>query len=407
MAYHRFSDPIYPMFDTKTSRLAQPALLPDYDRPFGLPAFRSIADALAAYQGDDAIYVLYPHRIEAAAHEFLGGFPGKTLYAVKANPHPAVLKTLWASGMRAFDVASIREIDLVAEACPDAEQYLMHPVKSRRTIRHAYANGVRHFAFDCAAELGKILVETKDAQDLHLHLRLALPKGGSASMPLDGKYGATFDESIELLRAARPVAAKLGVCFHVGSQCMDPADFIRALSYVHGVLETADIPIDSLDCGGGFPVAYPGLTPPPMQKYFERIRKGIEIFGFDDLEIIGEPGRALCGEGGSTLTRVELRKGTDLYLNEGSYGSLFDAAQCAWKYPVQLHRREAASTDMQAFRFFGPTCDSLDVMAGPFDLPADMREGDWIEICHLGAYGQAMATDFNGFQSETTVAILG
>jgi len=394
------------MFNTHSSRLAQSALLPDFNRPFGLPAFHSIEDALAAYQGDDAVYVLYPQRIEAAAKTFLTSFPGKTLYAVKANPHPAVLKTLWSSGVRGFDVASIREIDLVAEACPDAEQYLMHPVKSRRTIQHAYAMGVRHFAFDCASELGKILVETQDAQDLHLHLRLSLPAGGSASMPLEGKYGAGYHEALELLKAARPVAAKLGVCFHVGSQCMDPTDYIRALSYVHGLLEMAGVRIDSLDCGGGFPVAYPGLTPPSMQDYFGRIKKGIEIFGFGDLEIIGEPGRALCGEGGSTLARVELRKGSDLYLNEGSYGSLFDAAQCAWKYPVKLHREGETEAETEAFRFFGPTCDSLDVMSGPFVLPKDTREGDWIEICHLGAYGQAMATDFNGFQSETTVAIL-
>lgn len=395
------------MFNPAPSRLAQPAILPDYDRPFGLPAFNSVEDAIRSYDGDDAIYVLYPKRIEAAARTFLNGFPGTSIYAVKANPHPAVLKTLWASGMRGFDVASIREIDQVLTACPDAELYLMHPVKSRRTIRHAYEAGVRHFAFDCAAELGKILIETNDADDLHLHLRLALPSGGSASMPLEGKYGATYLDAVDLLRAARPVAAKLGVCFHVGSQCMDPADYIRALSYVHGLLETANIQINSLDCGGGFPVAYPGLTPPPMQAYFERIQKGLKMFGFEGLDIIGEPGRALCGEGGSTLARVELRKGQDLYLNEGSYGSLFDAAQCGWKYPVNLRRAGEVSSDVESFRFFGPTCDSLDTMAGPFQLPADTREGDWIEICHLGAYGQALATNFNGFQSETTVAILG
>lgn len=395
------------MFHSNISRLAQPTTLPDFDRPFGLPAFNTVKDAIDSYDGDDAIYVLYPQRIEAAANLFVDRFPGKVLFAVKANPHPAVLKILWASGIRGFDVASIREIDLVRATCPDAELFLMHPVKSRRTIRHAYEQGVRHFAFDCAAELGKILVETNDAPDLHLHLRLALPKGGSASMPLEGKFGARYNDAVDLLRAARPVSHKLGVCFHVGSQCMDPADYIKALSYVHGLLETADIRIDSLDCGGGFPVAYPGMTPRPMQDYFARIEKGLNIFGFADLEIIGEPGRALCGEGGSTLARVELRKGKDLYLNDGSYGSLFDAAQCAWKYPVKLHREGAAAQDTAGFRFFGPTCDSMDVMAGPFDLPSDTKEGDWIEICHLGAYGQTLATDFNGFQSDTTVAILG
>jgi len=395
------------MFNSNTSRLAQPAILPDTDRPSGLPVFNEVADALDAYTGDDAIYLLYPKVIAAAAKTFLDGFPGKTLYAVKANPHPAVLKILWAAGIRCFDVASIREIDLVAAACPDAELYLMHPIKSRQTIRHAYARGVRNFAFDCAAELSKIIAETESATDLHLHLRLRLPEGGSATMPLDGKFGASYAEALTLLPLARPAANRLGIAFHVGSQCMDPTDFSRTLAWTHGLLNEAGVSVDSIDCGGGFPIAYPGLTPPDMERYFAEIREAKTKFGFETLELIGEPGRALCGEGGSTLARVELRKGQDLYLNEGSYGSLFDAAQCAWKYPVKLHRNHNASINVQPFRFFGPTCDSLDAMAGPFELPTDVREGDWIEICHLGAYGQALATGFNGFQSDTTVAILG
>lgn len=395
------------MFKPQPTNLAQPALLPDHDRTSGLPVFQSITDAINAYQGDDAIYVLHPKVIAKTAHAFAHGFPGKTLYAVKANPHPAVLKILWASGIRAFDVASIREIDLVKTTCSDAELYLMNPVKSRQTIRHAYQAGVRHFAFDCAAELGKILTETNEADDLHLHLRLQLPSGGSASMPLEGKYGTNFEDAGSLLEAARQVAEKLGICFHVGSQCMDPGDYTRALAYARRVINASNIEIDSLDCGGGFPVAYPGMAPAPLQTYFSKISDGIEAYGFGELEILGEPGRVLCGEGGSTLARVELRKGDDLYLNEGSYGSLFDAANCAWKYPVKLHSDHSTDCKTKGFRFFGPTCDSLDTMAGPFDLPADTAEGDWIEICHLGAYGQALATSFNGFRSETTIAILG
>ncbi len=397
------------MFSASYAHLAQPALLPDGARPFGLPAFRTLADVLHTYTGDTAIYVIYPRRIETAARTFLDCFDGKTLYAVKANPHPAVIKTLYASGVRAFDVASIREIDLVLSICPDAELYLMNPVKSRRTIQHAYAAGIRHFAFDCETELNKILHDTGHARDLHLHLRLALPKMESANMPLDGKYGADFQMACQLLKQARQRAYKLGVSFHVGSQCMDPADYVKALAYVHGLLQIADTSIDSLDCGGGFPVRYPGMTPPPLEAYLARIRKALSIYGFDPLECLIEPGRALCGEAGSTLARVDLRKGQDLYLNEGAYGSLFDAAQCAWKYPVRHHRigedgqRQA---DHVGYRFFGPTCDSLDQMPGPFMLPADVKEDDWIEICHLGAYGQALASDFNGFQSRTTVAVL-
>ena len=119
-------------------------------------------------------------------------------------------------------------------------------------------------------------------------------------------------------------------------------------------------------------------------------------------------GRLLVAEGGSTLTRVELRRDSDLYLNEGSYGSLFDAAMFDWAFPVRLHRMSDKTTSdrTQAYRFFGPTCDSLDTMNGPFTLPACIEEGDWIEVEHLGAYGQTLATRFNGFASDVVIAVV-
>lgn len=394
------------MFKSGYAPLARPAILPDTSNRSGLPAFASVGDVLRAYEGDDAIFVLYPKKIAAAARTFLNGFPGKVLYAVKANPHPAVLKTLWTSGVRHFDVASTREVDLVQSVVPGATLFFMHPIKSRSAIRHAYSVGVRDFSFDSADELQKMVEETGYAPDLNLHLRVALPKGGAA-MPLSGKFGADFETAIELLQAARPRAAKLGVTFHVGSQCLDMEDYNRALEYVRAIVDDAGVSLESIDCGGGFPVPYPGMSPKPMGEYFAVIRDALERHGFSGLQVLGEPGRALCAAGGSTLTRVEARKGSDLYLNDGSYGSLFDAAQCAWKFPVKLHRAaprpDAATED---FRFFGPTCDSLDVMEGPFGLPGDVQEGDWIEICHLGAYGQALASRFNGFYSETTVAVM-
>ncbi|MEL6830433.1 MAG: type III PLP-dependent enzyme, partial [Pseudomonadota bacterium] len=249
------------MFNTSVSRLAQPGLLPDYDRPTGLPVFESVAEMLAAYDGDDAIYVLYPKMIAEAAETYLEGFPGEVLYAVKANPHPAVLKILWSAGLRHFDVASIREIDLVRTIAHDAKLYLMHPVKSRRTIRHAYAEDVRDMAFDTLDELNKILEETDHAHDLNLHVRLSVPSTGAA-MPLAGKFGTTFDEAVDCLQAARPYAAKLGVTFHVGSQCMDIADYENAIAYVRTLVDAAGVNIESVDCGGGFAIAYPGMTPP-------------------------------------------------------------------------------------------------------------------------------------------------
>ena len=380
-------------------------------QPYGLPTYNNASDAIAAYKGDDQIYALYPRKIEAAARLFVGGFPGHVLYAVKSNPHPSLLQVLWSEGVTRFDVASIREIDSVKSLLPGAELFLMHPIKSRRTIAHAYGAGVRSMSFDHEDELQKIIDCTTGANDLHLHLRLALPKVSKqlgAVMPLGGKFGANFEEAVALLKLARPKAQKLGLCFHVGSQCLNIENYRSALAYARKVADAADVKLDSIDVGGGFPVAYPDMDIAPMQSYFDVIAESLSENGFDGLEIFGEPGRALCAEGGATFVRVELRKGDDLYLNDGTYGSLFDAGQFSWKFPVRLHRSRppAPCANTIGFRFFGPTCDSADTMNGPFHLPADTCEGDWIEVQNLGAYGQTLATQFNGFYSDHTVAIL-
>jgi ornithine decarboxylase len=374
-----------------------------------LPHFASVPDAITAYEmahGDDHINVIFPQRISAAAFAFVQGLPGQPLYAVKSNPHPAVLQAAWDGGIRGFDVASIREIKLVRNLFPYAQIFLMHPVKSRQTIRFAYAQGVRDFSFDHIDELQKLIDETGEATDLKLHLRIAVPKS-KAALPLAGKFGAAFEEAVTLLRQARPFAAKLGLCFHVGSQCLEVEAYDRAICYARTLVNTAAIKIDTLDIGGGFPVAYPDMETRPWSEYFTAIRKSLSDNDFETLEIFGEPGRAICAEGGATLARVELRKGTDLYLNDGTYGTLFDAGHFAWKYPVKLHRNRppAPVANTVGFRFFGPTCDSADTMNGPFNLPADTVEGDWVEIGNLGAYGQTLATQFNGFHSDYTVIV--
>lgn len=393
------------------THFAAAAPLPTALQPYGLPTYNTAADAIADYHGDDQIYVLYPRKIEAAARLFVTRFPGKVLYAVKSNPHPSLLQILWAEGVRRYDVASIREIDLVRNLLPQAALYLMHPIKSRQTIARAYASGVRNMAFDHVDELQKIIDCTQEARDLHLHLRLSLPKVSKqlgAVMPLGGKFGADIDAAVALLKSARPRVAKLGLCFHVGSQCLNIENYKGAITYARRVANAAGVRIDSVDVGGGFPVAYPDMPVAPMQDYFDVIAQSLSDNGFDDVEILGEPGRALCAQGGATLVRVELRKGHDLYLNDGTYGSLFDAGQFSWKFTTRLHRSRPPSpcANMIGFRFFGPTCDSADTMNGPFQLPADTCEGDWIEVQNLGAYGQTMATKFNGFHSDYTVAIL-
>ena len=384
----------------------RPTALADF-KLYDLPTYRHVGDALNDYQGDDHIYALYPRVIAQAAQLFLNQFPGDVLYAVKANAHPAVLQTLWDAGLRRFDVASLRELELVHGLFDDAKQYVMHPVKSRRLIARAYALGVRDFVVDCEDELIKILDETNHAPDLALHVRLHI-ENSSADMPLDSKFGVLQKDAPTLLKKARAAAAQLGVCFHVGSQCRAPQDYRAAIAKTAQLIKVADVRLDSIDVGGGFPVAYPGREVPPMQAFFDEIGAAISENGFGNCAVLGEPGRALVAQGGSSLVRVELRKGNDLYINDGTYGSLFDAGQCGWKYPVRRlsNSQGLDEAHTEEFRFFGPSCDSLDAMAGPFLLPADMREGDWIEVQHLGAYGQALATRFNGFASDHTVIVL-
>jgi len=377
-------------------------------RKFGLTMYPDAAAAIsAAGISDSPVCILYFDAITAACERYLVGFPGTLIYAVKANPHPAVLAAVWAAGVRNFDVASLSEAQFISDSFPGARLHFMHPVKSPNAIAESYRLGIRDFAFDSQDELDKILAATARAADLNLHLRMSL-SDDTAAYDLSGKFGAGLEAGAELLRLARPLAAHLGVTFHVGSQSMDPMAYDRAIGRLRQLVGAASVTIDVIDVGGGFPIDYPGLQPLPPEAYFRAIREALQRTGLDGCEIYGEPGRALVAAGGSTLARVELRRGNDLYLNDGVYGTLFDAGLSGWRYPVRMIRPTSpAITEFQAFRLFGPTCDSLDKMEGPFPLPADIAAGSWIEIGALGAYGQALASRFNGFTADITVGVAG
>jgi len=355
---------------------------------------------------EDPVAVVRPQQVAVAAKYFLEKFPGEVFYAVKANPAPWALDALWAAGVRAFDVASDAEVRLVAERFPEAKLAFMHPVKSRGAIRRAYSQyGVRTFSLDTMAELDKIVEETGGADDLNLVVRIAVPSD-YAEHKLDKKFGAEGVEAIALLRAVRGVAAELGVAFHVGSQCMHPAAYGVAMRVAGDLIRQAGVTVDIVDVGGGFPSIYAENAPPPLDAYMAEIKAAFEDMPvLENADLWCEPGRALVAEGGSHLVKVELRKGDALYINDGSYGALFDAAHVGVKFPVRLVRDGDASGKLKAFELYGPTCDSLDHMKGPFLLPADVREGDYIEIGMTGAYGAALATGFNGFgQAETVEA---
>ncbi|WP_308911741.1 type III PLP-dependent enzyme [Pseudokordiimonas caeni] len=372
----------------------------------GAPLYHSVAEIIGDVADDDSVHVIRPNVIAERARAFVAGSPGEVLFAVKANPHPAVLQTIWEAGVRGFDVASMGEIELVYSLFPTARMCFMHPIKSRQSIRRAYALGVRDFAFDHIDELTKIVEETGGAKDLGLLLRLS-PRSSGAAYALAGKFGATVMESQLLLEKARPLAARLGLTFHVGSQCMIPEDYASAIAIAAELIRVTGVKVDMLDVGGGYPVTYPGMTPPPLQDYFDAIEAAVKKEGLTHLSLALEPGRALVADGGATLARIEMRRDQMLYLNDGVYGSLFDAGTPRWRFSTRLWRDgKLVEGDEEAFGFFGPTCDSIDRMEGPFMLPADAQEGDWVEVIGLGAYGLTMTTQFNGFHQGPIVALI-
>jgi len=382
-----------------------------HHRPLGLatPTGARRAADIAKTRPVQPVTLLRPHAAHRAARFFIEKFPGRSLYAVKANPSPELLKILWDAGITHYDVASMGEVRLVHETLPDAVLCFMHPVKAEEAIAEAYfAHGVKTFSLDTIEELEKIVRATSTdgvaAADLNLLVRLQV-SSKHAKYSLASKFGADPTELKALLMAARQSSDALGICFHVGSQAMSPAAYADAMERVRDAIIEAAVTVDIVDVGGGFPSTYPGMEPPPLEAYFQVIHSAFEALPISySAELWCEPGRALCAEYASLLVRVEKRRGSELYINDGAYGALFDAAHVGWRFPVALQRSSRAKP--VGFSFYGPTCDDLDHMAGPFELPADVEAGDYVEIGMLGAYGCAMRTRFNGFGVET-VEIVG
>ena len=352
---------------------------------------------VSASAPDEPVILNRPHAAARAARFFSQKFPGKSLYAVKANPSPDLLRVLWESGITHYDVASIAEVRLVRSTLPTATLCFMHPVKTARAIRESYfEHGVRTFSLDSHEELAKIVEATDHAADLRLCVRLRVSSEYS-ELSLASKFGIDLADAGSLLQATRQVSDWLGVCFHVGSQAMTPFAYVQALERVRAAIADASVVIDMIDVGGGFPSVYPGMEPPPLEDYFQIIHRYFEALPIAyNAELWCEPGRALCAEYNSLIVRVEKRRGKELYINDGAYGALYDAAHVGWRFPVRCLSDDRGEAEGN-FAFYGPTCDDADYMEGPFLLPEGIRAGDYIEVGMLGAYGAAMRTAFNGF----------
>jgi len=367
-----------------------------------LHEFPDAQAVVRALTPDEPVIITRPHAAARAARFFVEKFPGKSMYAVKANPSPDLIRILWDNGVTHYDVASIAEVRLVRGVLPDAVLCFMHPVKTARAIREAYfEHGVKTFSLDTLEELEKVVSATTDeagntAQDLNLLVRLRVSSEHS-ELSLAAKFGVDLSEAAPLLQATRQHCDALGICFHVGSQAMTPFAYVQALERVRAAIAEAAVTVDIVDVGGGFPSIYPGMEPPPLEDYFALIHRHFEALPISySAELWAEPGRALCAEYSSVVVCVEKRRDNELYINDGAYGALFDAAHVDWRFPVRALEDDLIKP-LAEFAFYGPTCDDADYMQGPFLLPEDIQAGDYIEIGMLGAYGAAMKTAFNGF----------
>jgi len=369
-------------------------------------SFPSVEAMIEALEPSYPVYCLWPAVMTRAVRTFVEAFPGRVLYAVKCNPHPAVLRILHEAGIRHYDTASLPEIAALREAYPNAMLYFMHPVKSRAAIQSAYhVYGVRHFVVDHPNELGKVLEETQ-GDGVAVLVRIATPQAG-ASYDLSAKFGARPAEAVALLKAVHAAGCRAGLAFHVGSQCLLPSAYRTALDIVGEILAGAGIELTYLDVGGGFPGRYEGVEVPPLEAFLAEIESGIGELGLRrDCVVMCEPGRALVASGCSLVVQIQLRKADRLYINDGIYGSLSEMVTAGIRLPVRLIRPHGApAAARREFTVYGPTCDSTDVLPSGFHLPEDACEGDWIEIAHIGAYSNALATHFNGFFPETFVAV--
>ena len=364
--------------------------------------FNDVDKLVNELKPDYPVYCMRMESIKKSTKFFKDNFPGKVLYAVKTNPNEKIIKQIISNGIQDFDVASLNEIKLIKQIKPDSNLYFMHPVKSKESISSAYFNfNVKNFALDSKDELRKILDATNQAKDLNLYVRIAV-SNEHAEIDLSRKFGALPSEALGLVRLCKEHSKKLGISFHVGSQCMHKISYSKGINEIKNIIKKTKIIPDIINVGGGFPSIYPDLNPEPLNNYLNEIKKSLNELKLAKLPgIICEPGRAIVAESGSTIVKVILRKKQNLYINDGTYGSLFDAGVPNFILPSKMiNNGRVQSKKLTPFSFFGPTCDSLDYMKGPFLLPNNIKEGDYIELGQLGAYGLTFRTKFNGFYSD-------
>ncbi len=375
--------------------------------PKSIEKYTDVGNLLRTERPKDPVYCIFPHVYREITKEFLKGFPGRVLYAVKANSNTTILRLLTDAGIRHFDCASLPEIEQVDTLFPGAKKYFMTPVRIRGAAREAQEkHGVRHFVVDHMSGLVALVEEIETSRSV-IFARMAVHHE-SAMEDLSARFGAPPEEMPQLLQSIRDSGAESALAFNVGSSVTDPDAYRYAMSVTKSVLEQLPFRLRLIDVGGGYPKSYPGFVVPQLEEYFRAVAEAVATLPLsDNAEVLGEPGRALSAPGMSAVVEVLLRKDNRLYLNDGMFGIFWllriDGPD---SFPVRSYRNgKPLEGQTMEFQINGPTCDSTDTLPGLVPLPLDIRPGDYLEFGNIGAYSLTGRTDYNGFYSDRIITI--
>lgn len=364
------------------------------------------AELIRQLTPEHPVMVFDAGRLAATARRFLTGFPGMVTYAVKANPDPALIRVLAATGIRGFDVASPAEIDLIGRLVPGAARHYHNPVRAPCEIAHALRAGVQSWSVDSVSELDKLLDRLPAGREIAA--RFKLPVAGAA-YDFGAKFGATPELATALLRRVVAAGHLPSLTFHPGTQCGDPQAWDSYIRMAARIAQDAGVTLHRLNLGGGFPAHRVAAVAPDLEAIFAGIRYATTTaFGPRAPALVCEPGRGLCADAFALITRVKaLRDGHAVFLNDGIYGGLTELPQIG-----NLDRIEVLDPQGRPRRgaplprpVFGPTCDSLDRLPGDVPLPADLAEGDYLIFHGAGAYSTVTNTRFNGFGQMSRAAV--
>ena len=347
--------------------------------------------------------------VDAAYDRLVAALPGVRFhYAVKANPHPAVLRRLRDRGCR-FEIASLAELRLLRRLGVDARDVLYsNPVKPPGHVAGAFAAGVDRFAADSVWELRKLAATAPGSR---VYVRLDVPDPSSV-VPLEGKFGVDPGAAVELLLQARRLGlVPYGLTFHVGSQALDPTAYARGVATAGAVMRDLDrhaLRISMLDIGGGLPARYVDDVP-PLERYGAVLRDAVARELPYAVDLVAEPGRSLVAEAGTLVStvigRAVRRDRHWLHLDVGAFNGMMETLETRRTLAYPLRATTQAPDAPVAYDVTGPTCDSEDTMFLGVPLPGNVAPGDRVLIGSAGAYTTAYASRFNGFDLPSTVIV--